>query len=794
MIRFIICSFLLLGSSAIFSQNSGNKLFDEGWSFYKGGAQNAEKIDFDDSKWRKIDLPHDWSIEDLPGSNSPFDPDAISQVGGGFTTGGTGWYRKSFKVNTEDTGKIIQVQFDGVYMNADVWINGQHLGNHPYGYTGFLYDISDKIKFGDMNVLAVEVKNEGQNSRWYSGSGIYRHVWLKALSKVHVEQWGTCITTPDVSSSAAKINIKTSVINENGQPYPVTLQTRIFNEGGVEAVKEKSTYDMADSSTYEFNQDLILKNPKLWSIEKPTLYTAVTEIYQNMKLIDSIKTKFGIRTISFDAVNGFQLNGKTLKLKGGCFHNDNGPLGSKAYDRAEERKVELMKASGFNSIRCSHNPPSPAFLDACDSLGILVMDEAFDVWQEGKVSYDYHLYFDRSWKRDIESMVVRDRNHPCIILWSIGNEIPERATPRGAGTAQILADYLHRLDSTRPVISAVNGVNEATDPFFAALRVAGYNYAMDNYEADHKRKPTRIMCGTESYPLDAFENWMAVIDHPWVIGDFVWTGFDYIGEASIGWRGYPQDKNFYPWNLAFCGDIDICGWKRPQSYYRDVLWKANQVSVFVKPPKPSFEPNPKREPWSKWHSQDVVPDWNWKGYENELMEVNVYSSCPQVELFLNGRSMGKKPTGRFNKYTATWQVAWQPGELKAIGYDGKKKISSAELHTAEDPGQIKLTADRTNIKAGGQDLSYVTVELTDDKGYRNPKADNLVKFEIEGPGSIAGVGNANPVSLESFQLPQRKAWQGRCLVIIKSGEKAGDILLKVTSPGLRSSEITVKAN
>ena len=592
MIRVIILNFLLLGSSAIFSQNSSLILFDDDWTFYKGGLLGAEKVNLDDSKWRRVDLPHDWSIEDLPGTNSPFNADAISQVGGGFTTGGTGWYRKSFKVNIEDTGKVIEVQFDGVYMNADVWINGQHLGNHPYGYTGFLYNISNKIKFGEVNVLAVEVKNEGQNSRWYSGSGIYRHVWLKILSPVHIVQWGNYITTSEVSSTLAKVNIKSKVINESGQSYSITLQTKILNETGIESVKEESTHDIASGSSYEFNQDLLLKNPQLWSTEKPALYTAVTEVYQNMKLVDSEKTKFGIRTLSFDAVNGFQLNGKTLKLKGGCFHNDNGPLGSRSYDRAEERKVELLKASGFNSIRCSHNPPSPAFLDACDRLGILVIDEAFDAWMEGKVSYDYHLYFEKWWKKDMESMVLRDRNHPCVILWSIGNEIPERATPQGAKTAQMLAGYVHQLDSSRPVTSAVNSVNEATDPYFAALGVAGYNYAMDSYEPDHKRKPGRIMLGTESYPLEAFENWMAVIDHPWVIGDFVWTGFDYIGEASIGWRGYPQDKNFYPWNLAFCGDIDICGWKRPQSYYRDVLWKEHQLSVFVKPPKPSFELNP----------------------------------------------------------------------------------------------------------------------------------------------------------------------------------------------------------
>ena len=801
MTRLILFYLLFSISSKISAQNS-TTLFDDDWLFFKGGAQAAENPGYDDSKWRHIDLPHDWSIEDLPGTNSPFDKNAISQVGGGFTTGGTAWYRKKFKLNIEDTGKVIQVQFDGVYMNADVWVNGQYLGNHPYGYAGFTYDITDKLKFDAVNVIAVQVKNEGQNSRWYSGSGIYRHVWLKVLSPLHVAQWGTYITTPEVSSSSATVNIQTEVSNKNDTAYRVTLQTKVLNEKGIEVANERATHNVGNDSSYTFNQNVIIKHPQLWSTEKATLYTAVTELYKNNTLLSSDATKFGIRKISFDAINGFQLNGVSLKLKGGCFHNDNGPLGSKAYDRAEQRKVELMKASGFNAIRCSHNPPSPAFLDACDSLGILVMDEAFDAWEQGKNPYDYHLYFDNWWQKDISSMVLRDRNHPSVILWSIGNEIPERSTKQGAKTAQKLADYVHQLDSTRPVTSAVNGVDENTDAFMDALGVAGYNYSIDKYISDHSRKPDRVIVCTESFPLKAFDYWMAVVDHPWVIGDFVWTGFDYIGEASIGWRGYPQDETFYPWNLAYCGDIDICGWKRPQSFYRNALWKKNQVSIFVKPLQPSFPVNPKRETWSKWHFQDLIADWNLpairdglNGSEDNLMEVNVFSSCPQVELFLNNKSLGKKSTNRSNKFTAVWQVKYQPGKISAVGYDEKGgKIASSELNTAGQPTHIKLTADRTTLYADGEDLSYITVELTDDKGYRNPRAEDLIKFEIEGPGTIAGVGNANPVSLESYQLPQRKAWQGRCLVIVKSAKRAGKIVLKAAAPGMETTEIALQAN
>src|ERR1017187_138369 len=794
--RLIPIWFFLFYSTTILAQNN-IALFDDGWKFFKGGAEGGQDVGFDDTRWRTIDLPHDWSIEDLPGTRSPFNKDAISQVGGGFTTGGIAWYRKHFIVNRKDTGRIIQVQFEGVYMNADVWINGEYLGNHPYGYTGFTYDISKKIKFGTDNVIAVEVKNEGQNSRWYSGSGIYRHVWLQTLSPIHVRQSGTYITTSEVSSSSAKINIRTQVINQMKDPEPVTVRTKILNDKGIEVADQSSTQEVSDGNFYEFKNTIILKDPQIWSIENPVQYSAVTEVYQKEKLADIKETIFGIRKISFNAVNGFQLNDKTIKLKGACFHNDNGPLGSKAYDRAEVRKVELLKASGFNAIRCSHNQPSPAFLNACDSLGMLVMDEAFDAWNIGKMPYDYHLYFKDWWKSDIAAMVMRDRNHPCIIMWSIGNEIPERDNPEGDSSAFMLARLVRSLDSMRPVPSAVNDVSERTDPFFEALEIAGYNYSKYNYVVDHNRKPGRVMVGTESFPLEAFDYWMGVVDYPWVIGDFVWTGFDYIGEAGIGWRGYEQEKNFYPWNLAYCGDIDICGWKRPQSYYRDVLWKPNQLSIFVKPPQPSFPSNPKRESWSKWHWKDVVADWNWsattpseKSHENELMDGSVYSSCSQVELLINGKSLGKKETNRSDQFIATWQVPYQPGELKAIGYDESGvKINSSELHAAGKPVKIKLVADRTTIDANNQDLSYITVELVDDHGYLNPKAENLLQFEITGPGTIAGVGNANPLCIESFQQPQRKAWRGRCLVIIKSGKTTGDIVLKVSSPGFPASVI-----
>lgn len=778
-------------------------LFDDNWKFFLGGAQSAEIAGFDDSKWRTVDLPHDWSIEDLPGRQSPFDSAAIGQVSTGFTVGGTGWYRKSFFVPASKKGKRIYIQFDGVYMNSEYWLNGNFLssnkiGEHPYGYTGFYFDITDKIKYDTINVIAVQVRNEGQNSRWYSGSGIYRHVWLKMMEPIHVAQWGTYITTTVSNQATAKVNIKTTVANELLNSMDVKLITKILDANKQEVAKTESTQIIEANKSVEFNNDAIVFSPKLWSTESPSLYTAISEVYIDGKLADKTETRFGIRTISFDAVNGFLLNGKPMKLQGGCVHHDNGPLGAKAYDRAEERRIEILKAAGFNAIRCSHNPPSPAFLDACDRSGMLVMDEAFDMWRIANNPYDYHLYFDKWWQSDIESMILRDRNHPSVILWSIGNEIRDMENPKVIAVEKMLGNYVRKLDPTRPVTAAVNNLRPQKDEFFSNLDICGYNYAAggdhgvkDIYAFDHHRVPNRIMFGSESYAMETFDTWMFAYDHPYVVGDFVWTAFDYIGEASIGWRGYWQENSFYPWNLAYCGDIDICGWRRPQSFYREVLWRKNKLALFVKPPVPTFPLNPNKQSWSKWEWHDVVANWNWKGYEAKPFEVSVYSSCEQAELFLNGKSLGKKKTDRSTEFTAKWNVPYAAGELKAVGYKGKKIVATSLLQTAGEPVAIKLTADRTHLSADGEDLSYITVELVDAKGIRNPKAENLVKFEIEGAGTIVGVGNANPVSVESYQLPQRKAWQGRCLVIVRTTEKQGTITLTAAADGLQPAKLMI---
>lgn len=783
---------------AIAAEGRTDILFDADWRFFRGNVEQAELTGFDDSSWRLLDLPHDWSIEDIPGTNSPIDSNAIGGIDAGYLIGGTGWYRKTFMLPKDLSGKKFQLQFDGVYMNAEIWLNGEKIGIHPYGYTSFRFDITGSLLPGKENILAVKASNEGRNSRWYSGSGIYRHVWLSVLEPVHTDPWDLFITTPQVDEKQATVSIKTTVFNETAMAEEVTLVTHILDRAGVQLVQDEKSQSIPAGAGAEFIQELLLTSPELWSPENPALYTAVSEVSNlaggTKQMTDRLETRFGVRTVAINAKEGFLLNGKPVELKGACMHHDNGPLGSAAYDRAEERRVELMKASGYNAIRTAHNPPSPAFLDACDRLGILVMDEAFDMWREPKNPEDYHLYFDEWWQKDIESMVLRDRNHPSVVLWSIGNEIPERGKPEGYKLAQLLGDYVKQLDPSRMITSAVNSVTLDKDPYFATLDVSGYNYALDNYVKDHKRLPDRIIVSTESFPLEAFEYWMAAVDFPWVIGDFVWTGYDYLGEASIGWLGYPHEGSFFPWTHAYCGDIDICGFKRAPSYYRDVLWgDGNEVFIFVKPPVPSFPLNQKKEIWSKWEWQDVVAGWNWEGSEGKALNIEVYCSSPEVELFLNQKSLGRKKTNRENKWIAAYQVPYEPGILSAKGYNGSTEVTSWELKTAEEPLKIALTADRTSIKADGQDLSYIIVELLDVNGVRNPVATNLVNFEIEGPGTIVAVGSSNPMGSESFQQPLRRAWQGRCLVVVKAGKTPGDIKLKASSDGLEQAEIVISS-
>ena len=729
----------------------------------------------------------------------PFDP---GQSEGGASTGhvlgGTGWYRKRFKLAPADAGKVVVVRFDGVYMNADFWINGQPLGNHPYGYTSFEFDLTPCLKpAGEENVISVRVRNEGKNSRWYSGSGIYRHTWLTVTEPVRVPAWGVFVTTPEVSKEKAVVKIATEVRNCAGTEADVAVRARVLNSKGKTVQTTEGKLHLSANGTNTVEQTVELRSPKLWSPDSPELYSAEIEITAAGKTLDKTSTHFGIRKIEVDAENGFRLNGRMLKLKGGCMHHDNGPLGSATIDRAEERRVELMKANGFNAIRTSHNPPSPAFLDACDRLGMLVIDEAFDCWNEGKNGQDYHLYFKDWSERDIASMVRRDRNHPSVVIWSIGNEIPEQFRDNSA--ANMLHEAVRSHDPTRPITQAIctdwGNVTrhwELADPAFSHLDIGGYNYEPGRYESDHARNPRRVMMATESFPKDFFDYWSQVEKHSYVIGDFVWTAMDYFGESGIGHSAPSSETDSFlmpwPWFDAWCGDIDVCGFKKPQSYYRDVVWRRSQIEMAVHTPVPDGA----RERVSNWGWPDEKRSWNWPGREGKPMQVAVYSRCDSVRLELNGQVIGEKPVSAATKLTARFDVPYQPGELRAVGLTGGKPVAGAVLRTAGEPKEIRLTADRPKIRADRNDLAYVTVEVVDQNGNVVPTAAIPVRFTVTGAGELAATGSSAPNDASSFRVPLRKTCEGRCLVILRPVGDAGKITLKADADGLKATTIGVR--
>ncbi|HWB28477.1 MAG TPA: glycoside hydrolase family 2 TIM barrel-domain containing protein [Chitinophagaceae bacterium] len=801
---FTAVCFIVCAAIANAQTNTRNQLFDDNWRFIKDSTIQAEVPGFDDSKWRKIDLPHDWSIEDLPNQTTesiigPFDKRSTGGGATGYTDGGTGWYRKQFVISKADEGKQISIQFDGVYMNSDAWLNGHHLGNHPYGYTPFYYDLTPYLNpAGQQNVLAVRVRNEGKNSRWYSGSGIYRHVWLVVTAPVHIVPYGVYITTPAVSSAKATVQLQSTISNSEASAKKLQLVTTIYAGDGKAVGYAQTTLTIEPNTANACKQNITVTSPNLWSVETPNLYRAVTEIKYGAKTIDRVETPFGIRSLSFTTENGFLLNGKNVLLKGGCIHNDDGPLGSATIDHAEERKIEILKQNGFNAIRTSHNPPSKQLLDACDRLGMLVLDEAFDMWEVQKNPQDYHLYFKDWWKKDLDAMILRDRNHPSVILWSIGNEVPERVDDPGLRIARQLVDETHQLDATRPVTEAICSFWDhpgykwdTTAAAFGLLDVGGYNYMLSEYEEDHRKFPGRIMAGTESFPIQALENWNMVEKHPYVIGDFVWTAFDYMGEASIGnatLNKGSQNRMFlgWPWYDAWCGDIDLIGNKKPQSYYRDVVWRNKPIAMAVHSPIPAGM----MESVSMWGWPDELQSWTWPGEEGKPLQVRVFSRAPMVRLLLNGQVLGEQKMGD-HSITAVFTVPYQPGVLKAVNVVDGKETDAVELNTTGQANHIRLVADRAVIHADRNDLSYVMVEVMDDKGQVVPNASLPVHFTITGAGEIAGVGNADPTGLASFQQPEINTFRGKCLVIVRPLGKVGTITLEATAGGLPSTKVVI---
>ena len=774
--------------------------FNQDWRFRLGDVAGAQDAGFDDSQWRQLDLPHDWSIEGEFSEQNP------AGTGGGALPGGLAWYRKMFTVPATAKGKLIFIEFDGVYRNGEVWINGHYLGKRPYGYSTFEYELTPYVVYGaQRNVIAVKVDNSQQpNSRWYSGSGIYRNVWLTTLDPVHVEHWGTYVTTPDVNEQSASVQVQTKVINGSKSSAPVNLTTIIQDATGREVARAAERNVAAKGSPAEVSQTLRLSAPLLWSDDRPYLYRVISQLQQGATVLDRYETPLGVRTFRFDVERGFFLNGKPVKIRGTCNHHDLGSLGTAVNTRALERQLQLLKGMGVNGLRTSHNPPAPELLELADRMGFIVMDEAFDMWKLEKTKYDYHLDWDEWHKRDLEDMVLRDRNHPSVFIWSIGNEVVEQwnNNPLGGTISRELVGIVRKLDRTRPITSACNGVSRDNKVLIEGdLDLVGTNYAHRQLPEFAKMFPGRPIIGTETnsslhtrgsyrmpsddilrwpfkdgealkisptYECSAYDNstanwgsaheetWKLVKDHDFFSGMFIWTGWDYIGEPTP-----------FPWPAisSYFGIIDLAGFPKDPYYFYQSEWTDKPVL-------------------------HILPHWNWK--PGDTVDVVAYfNHADEVELFLNGRSRGKKrkENGEMHVF---WRLPFESGVLKAVSRKDGREVLTDEVRTAEAPAKIVLVPDRRSLKADGTDLSFVTVKVVDKNGTVVPGADNLIKFDVTG-GSLAGVDNGNQISHESFKASQRKAFHGMALAIVKTKRKPGEIVLKATADNLPPASVVLNA-
>jgi beta-galactosidase len=774
--------------------------FNNGWKFKLDSIQSFSDTNVDDASWRTLNLPHDWSIE------GKFDKDAPAGTGGGALSGGIGWYRKTFMVPASQKGKVIFIGFDGVYRNGEVFINGHSLGVRPYGYSSFQYDLTPYLKYGnEKNVIAVKVDNSKQpNSRWYSGSGIYRNVWLTTLNETHIDNWGTYITTPEINSTEAVVAIQTNVVN--GSNANTLLLTTVYDASGKQVA---SSTTKADNS--RISQSIKIPQPKLWSVDRPYLYKAVSQLKSGNSILDEYSTTFGIRSFEFDREKGFSLNGKRIKLLGVCNHHDLGALGAAINTRALERQLEILKAMGCNSIRTSHNPPAPELLDLCDKMGFIVMDEAFDMWAKPKTKYDYSNDWNQWHVKDLSDFIVRDRNHPSVMIWSIGNEILEqwgdvsKGDTSGRVIARELAGIVRSLDSTRPITSALNSTETSNQIFQSgALDLVGFNYTHQKWGDFLSQFPGQKFIVTEStsaletrghydlVPFDTIRRWprrwdeefkngnpdltVSAYDHvstPWgstheesikpllkfdhVSGMYIWTGFDYLGEPTP-----------YPWpaRSSYFGIIDLAG------FPKDVYYLYQ--SVFTN--KPVLH---------------IYPHWNWK--QGDTVDVVAYyNNADEVELFLNGKSLGKQ-FKKEDELHVKWRVPYAPGTLKAVSIKNGKTVLTKEIKTAGEAYKLSLKADRNTITADGKDLSFVTVEVRDKNGVLVPDAKNLIKFSVSGSAFIAGVDSGDPVSMESFKSNQHTALNGKALCILQSNGSKGKITLTANADGLQSSTIQIVA-
>ncbi|MDQ2718729.1 MAG: DUF4982 domain-containing protein [Bacteroidota bacterium] len=788
-------SFALLGDKGTNSKRRAD--FDANWHFHFGDLPEAKETDYVDNSWRQLNLPHDWSIE------GAFSKDNPAGVGGGALPGGIGWYRKTFTLPETDKNKSIFIDFDGVYMNSDVWINGHLLGNRPYGFSSFRYDMTPYLNYGNKpNVIAVRVDNSKQpNSRWYSGSGIYRNVWLVTTNKIHVDHWGTFISTPQVNDKEATVRVETTVRNETNASRPVILKTILYDKNGKEVISSSLKESIAGTSSKTFSQELKVANPELWSTKNPVLYKTVSIVESDGKTLDSYETPFGIRYFRFDSKDGFFLNGESLKIQGVCDHHDLGCLGAAINTRALQRQLQILKGMGCNAIRTSHNPPAPELLELADKMGIMIMDEAFDCWKKGKNPYDYHLYWDEWHKRDLSDFILRDRNHPSVIIWSIGNEIPDQWDSAGGPIARELAGIVRSLDTTRPITAAMNNPEAKNNALShsGAMDLIGHNYDNEHYNNFFKNFPGGKFIGTETtsaletrgeynmpsdsifiwprrgvtmnanFTCSAYDNcrvpWgstheatlKAVMANAFVSGMFVWTGFDYLGEPT------PYE---WPARSSYFGIIDLAGFPKDAYYLYESVWTNTPVL-------------------------HILPHWNWK--VGDSVDVwAYYNNADKVELFLNGKSLGTR-TKKDDDMHVMWRVLYQPGTLKAVTYKNGNEVLTSNVRTAGTVAKIILEPDRNHIHADGKDLSFVTVRMVDAKGNLVPDADNLVNFKVNGEGFNAGVDNGNETDHEPFKADYHKAFNGLCLAVIQSKGQKGKITVTATSAGLPAASTTIEA-
>jgi beta-galactosidase len=777
--------------------------FDRGWRFHLGDVADGQNTSLKDSSWRALDLPHDWSIE---GEFSERNPAGAS---GGALPGGIGWYRKTFVIPATDTGRRVSVEFDGVYRNSEVWINGHSLGKRPYGYSSFSYALTPYLRYGaEGNVIAVRVDNSQQpNSRWYSGSGIYRHTRLVTMSRVHVDHWGTYVTTPTVTLDSARVRIRTTLRNEAPNEAPITVRTVVVDSGGREVASASSVAMLPGDSVTEVAQEFVVSRPVFWSIERPQLYRAITRVECGPALCDDYATPFGIRQFEFRADSGFFLNGRHVKIRGVCLHHDLGALGAAVNERALQRQLQLMRDMGVNAIRTSHNPPAPELLDLADRMGFIVMDEAFDMWREPKTEFDYHLDFPEWHERDLADMVRRDRNHPSVFIWSIGNEVMEQwknGDSTAAPIARELADIVRRLDPSRPITSANNN-GSAENPLFhaGALDLMGHNYHHEAWADFPVQFPGQKFLITEAVsaynsrgyyeqPSDSVAVYYTPYDttkgdkpntnhrissydsrraswgslheeslrlferYPFLSGMFIWSGIDYLGEPT------PYE---WPARSSYFGVVDLTGFPKDPYYLYQSEWTAAPML-------------------------HVFPHWNWTA--GDTVDVWAYTNAEEVELLLNGVSQGVRRKQGDVRHLV-WRVPFSPGVLRAVARTSGEVVLTQEIRTAGRAARVVLTPDRATIAADGRDLSFVTVTVVDEKGIPVPDAEPVVHLHLEGEATIAGVDSGDETDHERFQRDSVRLFEGRALVIVRSSRTPGRITLRGASEGLKSAAVRIAA-